>query len=139
MRLAIATTGQVTKIGPSSLAPGQSQVVTFPAERGEIGPQRDWKITVEEEGEYVLHLFRYDPLERSLSLAEAMLDRLAAKGLDVRESAAERRNSANASARLRPRSRTLPSNVEVTSRPERSNETCSSAIPSWRRWKRFFS
>ncbi len=85
VRLAVAPTGQVTKIGPSSLAPGQSQVVTFPAERGEIGPQRDWKITVEEEGEYVLHLFRYDPLERSLSLAEAMLDRLAAKGLDVRE------------------------------------------------------
>jgi len=67
-----------------TLAPGQSKTITIPAGRGPIGPQ--YELAVEEgRGEsYTLHLFRYDPLERTLSLTGEMLERFAAKGLDVR-------------------------------------------------------
>jgi hypothetical protein len=68
-----------------SLQPGQSKVLSIPAERGAIGPQ--YTLTIDEVpgSRHVLHLFRYDPLERTLGLMEEMLDRLAAKGLDVAE------------------------------------------------------
>ena len=70
-----------------TLAPGQSKVIAVPADGGAIGPQAE--LTVDEEGGdvYTLHLFRYDPLERTLTLMGEMLERFADKGRDV---AAER-------------------------------------------------
>ena len=66
-----------------SLGPGQSRVLSIAAGRGPLGPQL--KLTLDEEGGevYALHLFRYDPLERTATLMAEMIDRFAAKGLDV--------------------------------------------------------
>ncbi|HOM18464.1 MAG TPA: hypothetical protein PLQ00_14130, partial [Thermoguttaceae bacterium] len=77
--------------GELVLQPGQVQVIRLPAEQGPIGPQLHLSILELNSGqEYRLHLFRYDPLERTLSLWEEMLDRLEAKGL----SAADERQTA---------------------------------------------
>ena len=67
------------------LAPGQSKVIVIPADAGQIGPE--YRLSVDDDrGEsYVLNLFRYDPLERTLTLMEEMVDRFAEKGLDVRQ------------------------------------------------------
>ena len=91
VRLAASPGGQAVSVrgnppelaGGLSIQPGQSKVVSIPAERGAIGPQYTLKIDEASGNSYVLHLFRYDPLERTLSLMEEMLDRFAAKGLDV--------------------------------------------------------
>jgi len=66
-----------------TLAPGQSKLLAIPAERGAIGPQ--YTLTVGEEGgdTYTLHLFRYDPLERTLALMKGMVERFEALGRDV--------------------------------------------------------
>jgi hypothetical protein len=66
-----------------ALAAGQTRVLALPAERGPIGPEL--RLSVEEEGgeAHTLHLFRYDPLERTLALMQGLVERLAAKGLDV--------------------------------------------------------
>lgn len=68
-----------------ALAPGESRVVEVPAERGPIGPQQKLAVDEEEGAVHTLHLFRYDPLERTLALMDEMIGRLAAKGLDVTE------------------------------------------------------
>jgi hypothetical protein len=93
VRLAVARAGEKTRLtgdagelkGGVVLAPGETKMLVVAAERGPIGPQCD--LEIEEEGgeKYSLHLFRYDPLERILTLTESMLDRFAAKGIDVRE------------------------------------------------------
>ncbi|MBN2309245.1 MAG: hypothetical protein JXR94_09760 [Candidatus Hydrogenedentes bacterium] len=72
-----------------TLAPGEATTLEIPANRGPIGPEFD--LTVREQGRepYTLHLFRYDPLERALSLMAELADRLDAKGLDVSEARAE--------------------------------------------------
>jgi len=80
---------------PVALAPDESETLEIDAETGPIGPQYD--LTVYMGGEtFTLHLFRYDPLERTLQLMEQLADRLDAKGVDV---SAERRQL----ARLRKR------------------------------------
>ncbi len=66
-----------------SLAPGASKVLIIPADRGAIGPSYTLTIREGEDATHTLHLFRYDPLERTLTLMAALVDRLAAKGLDV--------------------------------------------------------
>jgi hypothetical protein len=72
----------------ANLKPGESQTVSVPAEAGPIGPER--KLTIEADGEtYSLHLFRYDPLERTLVLMGAMADRFAEQGRDVSGARAE--------------------------------------------------
>jgi len=78
-----------------TLQPGESKVLAFEAQRGPIGPQLNLDFVAEFSGghstPFVLHLFRYDPLERVLTLAEALADRLSAKGLDVSAERAELR------------------------------------------------
>ena len=66
-----------------TLAPGESKTLVLPAEAGPIGPQYDLAVDDDGGNRFELHLFRYDPLERTLGLMEAMIERLAAKGLDV--------------------------------------------------------
>ena len=72
-----------------TLAPGQSKILSLPARRGAIGPELD--LTIRESGlqDYALHLFRCDPLERTLALMGGLVERLAAKGLDLRAERAE--------------------------------------------------
>ena len=97
VRLSVSPGGSAVKVSGTApglengltLAPGQTRALAVVAQRGAIGPEA--KVTVEEEsGEsHVLHLFRYDPLERTLTLARELADRLAAKGLEVSAERAE--------------------------------------------------
>ena len=95
VRLSAAPGGDAVKLRGNApdlaagitLGPGQSKTVSLPADRGPIGPQYDLKLEQPSGETYVLHLFRYDPLERTLVLMQELINRLAEKGLDV---AAER-------------------------------------------------
>lgn len=72
-----------------TLSPGTTSVISIPAKRGAIGPEFDLNIVTSGDTAYELHLFRYDPIERTLALTEETLERFAAKGIDVaKESAA---------------------------------------------------
>ncbi|NQT11616.1 MAG: discoidin domain-containing protein, partial [Planctomycetes bacterium] len=66
-----------------TLNPGESKILSIPAEAGPIGPRYDLEIDDDSGSAYAVHLFRYDPLEPTLALLEAMIDRFATKGLDV--------------------------------------------------------
>jgi len=68
----------------AALEPGQPRTVSIPATRGPIGPELELALEDGKES-YTLHLFRYDPLERTLTLMEEMAERFAAEGLDVRD------------------------------------------------------
>ncbi|MHC4180352.1 MAG: hypothetical protein ACYSWU_22850, partial [Planctomycetota bacterium] len=91
VRLAVPPGGKAVKLranarGPIdgvSLAPGESRTVSIPAEQGAIGPEYDLTIDRGEAEPYVLHLFRYDPLGRTLNQMEQMLERFSARGLHV--------------------------------------------------------
>ncbi len=72
-----------------SLAAGESKTITVKADGGPVGPQCELAVDAGDLGAYQLHLFRYDPLERTLTLMEEVADRLAAKGLDVTAERAE--------------------------------------------------
>ena len=96
---------------PLTLAGGESKTIIIPAKQGPIGPEYELRVN-EGAAEYVLHLFRYDPVERTLFLMEEMADRLAAKGLDV---AAERKEL----VRLRKRHQRLMALAEPDTRAER--------------------
>ncbi|MHB8970813.1 MAG: HzsA-related protein [Pirellulaceae bacterium] len=65
------------------LAPGTSQVITISG-AGPLGPEHALEIQDEAGATYRLHLFRYAPVERTLTLMEAMLARFEKRGLDVR-------------------------------------------------------
>jgi hypothetical protein len=66
------------------LEPGQSREIEVPADGGAIGPQAKLDILNDATGaSYTLHLFRYSPLERTLALFEEMVERFAAKGMNV--------------------------------------------------------
>lgn len=69
--------------GTVPLEPGQTRVVNIPAQSGPIGRQFELKVSEAGVGSYTLHLFRYDPLERTLALMADLADRLERKGLDV--------------------------------------------------------
>lgn len=83
---------QVGPPGPEvswELAPGQTRVLRLAAEAGPLGPQATLRF-VDDSGEsYVLHLFRYDPLGRTLALAHDLAQRLAQRGIDVSAEQAE--------------------------------------------------
>lgn len=66
------------------LASGETKRLRIPASRGPIGPQFD--LTVQESGgePYVLHLFRYDPIERPLRQIESMIARHEEQGADTK-------------------------------------------------------
>lgn len=91
VRVALSRDGKKTRLVGNAaelkngidLAPGETKTLVVAGERGPIGPQL--ALEIEEEGveKYTLQLFRYDPLERIVTLTEAMLDRFVAKGLDV--------------------------------------------------------
>ena len=66
-----------------TLAPGQSKTLTIQADRGAIGPEYSLEVQDNLGGAYEFHLFRYDPLERTLTLMAEHLERLASKGLEV--------------------------------------------------------
>jgi hypothetical protein len=83
-------TGNAPDLGNGlTLSPGESKTLSIPAQRGPLGPE--CRLTVDDDsGEsYVLNLFRYDPLERTLALAGELADRLEAKGVDVSADRAE--------------------------------------------------
>ncbi len=65
-----------------TLQEGQTREVVITA-AGPLGPEYALKLDVENEAAYCLHLLRYDPLERTLSLMEEMLERFERRGLDV--------------------------------------------------------
>jgi hypothetical protein len=66
-----------------TLGPGESRLLTIRAQRGPIGPEFSLRVHQGAQEDFALELFRYDPLEPTLSQTEALLDRLAAKRLDV--------------------------------------------------------
>ncbi|MGQ9574521.1 MAG: HzsA-related protein [Thermoguttaceae bacterium] len=81
---ALCVKGNLSELADGlTLQPGQSKVLSVPAQRGPIGPQYTLEIEDPSGERYLLHLFRYDPLERTLALMEQMIDRLGAKGLDL--------------------------------------------------------
>lgn len=90
VRLAVPPDGNALKLRGNApgliegirLAPGESRTVSIPAQQGAIGPE--YTLTIDHgAGEpHVLHLFRYDPLGRTLTQMEEMLERFSAKGLD---------------------------------------------------------
>ncbi len=65
------------------LEPGRQTTISIPASRGPIGPEFNLAIAEGDSKPYELHLFRYDPLERTLTLMEEMVARLENKGIDV--------------------------------------------------------
>ncbi len=66
-----------------TLRPGESRVISIPADAGPLGPEYDLAIDDDRGRRYVLHLFRYDPLQRTLHLMEELIERCAAKGMEV--------------------------------------------------------
>ncbi|MBN2294182.1 MAG: discoidin domain-containing protein [Pirellulales bacterium] len=78
-----------------TIEPGQTKEISIPVKPGPIGPE--CRLTVnatsngQSAGSYTLNLFRYDPLQRTLTLFDEMIARSAAKGMDV---SAERRRLA---------------------------------------------
>ncbi|HEO70265.1 MAG TPA: hypothetical protein ENN80_03315, partial [Candidatus Hydrogenedentes bacterium] len=64
------------------LGAGETKTLCIRAEIGPIGPQYTFECR-ESDRDYVLHLFRYDPVERTLAMMAELADRLEAKGLDV--------------------------------------------------------
>lgn len=76
------------------LQPGETRVLSVQAQSGAIGPQCDLKVTMianspgsagAEQATFLLHLFRYDPLKRTLDLMAELANRLAEQGLNVTE------------------------------------------------------
>jgi len=71
------------------LLPGETRLLQVPAEAGPIGPQATLGFEDDRGESYVLHLFRYDPLGRTLALAGDLAARLASRGIDVSAERAE--------------------------------------------------
>jgi len=80
---AIKLTGNLPGEGDLALQPGESRVLNHPADQGPLGPQYNLAVRDQTGEEYQLHLFRYDPLERTLTRMEALTDRPATKKLNV--------------------------------------------------------
>ena len=68
-----------------SLKPDRPVVISIPVDPGPIGPQYELSISDDRGETYSLHLFRYDPLRRTLALMDEMIDRFAEKGLEVEQ------------------------------------------------------
>ena len=58
-------------------------VLAVAADTNHIGPSFNLELFDDRGEDYNLHLFRYDPAERTLTLMEEMITRFAMKGLDV--------------------------------------------------------
>ncbi len=91
VRFSVPASGKAVTVSSSvaglesgvALAPGETKSVSLAAKAGPVGPQLDLDLSAGDAGVYALHLFRYDPVERTLALAEGIADRLATRGLDV--------------------------------------------------------
>ena len=57
--------------------PGDETTLSVPAANGPIGPECNLTIEVDGEEAFALHLFQYDPLQRTLDLMEGIVERLA--------------------------------------------------------------
>ena len=93
VRVAVREAGRATTIAglgseAVTLRPGESRVFTIASTETAIGPSADLELSTDAGDQYALHLFRYDPLERTLTMAEEVVERFAAREMDV---AAERR------------------------------------------------
>ena len=85
VRVSSAEATVVSGLGEEfALAAGESQTMAVNAERGAIGDQADLSISDGSGAQYELHLFRYDPVRRTLDLAAGLANRLDSKGVDVR-------------------------------------------------------
>ena len=89
--------------GGLTLGPGESRTLSIVPEEGPIGPQFDLEIQEGENQIYVLHLFRYDPVKRSLDLMQAMIERLASKGIDIQTERKRLNDYRQTQARLKSR------------------------------------
>ena len=69
--------------GGLPLAPGESKTISVAGQAGGIGPAYDLVVRDSRDRTYALHLFRYNPLARTLSLAEELALRLEAAGVNV--------------------------------------------------------
>jgi len=95
VRIAAAPEGEAVRVQGNApglatgiaLEPGESRTVAVRA-RGPIGPEHELRLSTDRGDDWTLHLFRYDPLARTLDLMAGMVDRFALEGIGV---AAERR------------------------------------------------
>jgi len=84
----VALRGNLNAEGETILQPGESREFTLAATGGPLGPECAVSLN-DGLNTYELHLFRYEPLRRTLELMREMTSRLAKEGLDVsRERAA---------------------------------------------------
>ncbi len=85
----VETTVRVRAVGTEEqdvhLHPGETRTMAVAARVGPIGPEQDVDVDNGCGTQWRLHLFKYDPLHRTLSLTAPMLDRLAADGVDVHQ------------------------------------------------------
>ena len=86
MKVSVDVPGMKTEL---QLEPGASRILAIPAHLGPIGPEYEFKIAEEGGESYVVNLFRYDPLHRTLTLMEELLERLDKKGLNVEKERGE--------------------------------------------------
>lgn len=75
-------------LGGLTLSPGESRVISIPAQ-GPIGPEHELRVNRGNAESYTLHLFRYDPLGRTLAQLSKLVERVARRGVDVAGARAE--------------------------------------------------
>lgn len=86
----LRVTGSIGELSQGrSLAPGQVVSLAIPAQDGPIGPHFELQLRGDDGAGCRVHLFRYDPLRHALALWEALVGRLAARGLNVAAERAE--------------------------------------------------
>ncbi len=82
---AVVVTGNAPGLTEATtLRPGESKLLEIPTEDGPIGPEFALQISEADGAIHLLHLFRYDPTHRTLTMMDELANRLAAQGVDVR-------------------------------------------------------
>jgi hypothetical protein len=82
------------------LQPGKSFSIPIQPVAGPIGPESTVEITDEAGQNFEIHLFRYDPVYRTLSLYAEMLDRFEMQGMDVGQAKYDHQNCTKEYERL---------------------------------------
>ncbi|HSV73774.1 MAG TPA: discoidin domain-containing protein [Chthonomonadales bacterium] len=96
---ALTVTGDVPALASGlRVAPGRPVTVEAPARPGPVGPERSLSLREAGGPAYALHLLRYDPVGRTLHMADGIAARLGARGVDVRSERAELRRLRRAAA-----------------------------------------
>ena len=75
--------GSVPELKEITLAPGESKVVMIAAAASPIGPECKLTLCEKNGTPYRLDMFRYDPVGKTLTLFEEMIERFEADDLDV--------------------------------------------------------